>query len=100
MVGDGKNINFWLDNWLSKLVVYTLNIPVHLYKFLNVSVADYIVDGRCEIPSILFEKFLPLLKKYLRLSYHLSVLQINLYGRGQILVSFHLRIFFFCISSF
>lgn len=46
MIGDGKDINFWLHNWSHKPLVDALNIPVSLHNSLSASIADFIKDGK------------------------------------------------------
>lgn len=34
-LGDGRNINLWLDNWLGRPLVDSMHIPIHPHKFLK-----------------------------------------------------------------
>lgn len=54
-VGDGKNINFWLDCWLDSSVVDQLNFPAGHYGLLNARVSDFIRDGVWNLPQDLCE---------------------------------------------
>lgn len=56
MIGDGKDTNFWLDNWVSKPLVDILNIPVGLHTLLTASVTDFIENGKWIIPQVLLDK--------------------------------------------
>lgn len=56
MIGDGKEINFLLDNWISQPLVEILNIPASLHKSLTASVVDVIENGKWIIPEELLAK--------------------------------------------
>lgn len=56
LVGDGKSINAWLDNWLSKPLVQFMNIPISLHTSLKAPVSDLILDGKWSIPQFLSQK--------------------------------------------
>ena len=45
-LGNGNNINFWLDNWCGISIASQLNIPQHLQENLNAKVLDFILNGR------------------------------------------------------
>ncbi|KAH6776357.1 hypothetical protein C2S52_013918 [Perilla frutescens var. hirtella] len=45
LLGNGKNILFWLDNWLEYRLVDKLNIPVQMHASLLDSVADFLHEG-------------------------------------------------------
>ncbi|KAK2430924.1 hypothetical protein QL285_029213 [Trifolium repens] len=51
LLGNGDNINFWLDNWCGDPLVEQLGIPVHIRPLLTASVSDFIVNGRWSIPA-------------------------------------------------
>lgn len=42
LIGNGKDVNFWLDKWRSPHLDSTYNIPPIFHKHLQVCVADYI----------------------------------------------------------
>jgi hypothetical protein len=46
LLGNGDNINFWLDNWCGDPLVEQLGIPDHIRPLLTASVSDFIVNGR------------------------------------------------------
>lgn len=56
-IGDGKNINFWLDNWLSSPLADQLQILEHMQKLLKCSVSDFIDVDKWIIPSSLLEHY-------------------------------------------
>jgi len=47
----GENIKLWTDNWLGNRLADLLHISPFLHKHLISSVADFIVDGRWNLPS-------------------------------------------------
>jgi ribonuclease HI len=50
LLGNGANINFWVDKWCGDPLVEQLGIPLHLHHLLNSSVSDYISNGQWNIP--------------------------------------------------
>lgn len=56
LIGDGKDVNFWLHNRLSKPIVDMLNIPDFMHNSLATSVADFIKDGKWNMPEDLLQK--------------------------------------------
>ena len=42
LLGDGKNINFWWDNWSGVPLTVLLNIPDHYQQHLHSTVNDFI----------------------------------------------------------
>jgi len=42
IIGNGENINFWLDTWLDKPVASILNLPDTVHSILTARVSDYI----------------------------------------------------------
>lgn len=56
LIGDGKDVNFWLHNWLSKPIVDMQNIPVSIHNSLAASVADFIKDGKWYMPENLLQR--------------------------------------------
>jgi hypothetical protein len=51
LLGDGKEINFWNDNWCGTILSKQLHIPVHISHLLTSTVSDFIVNGSWSIPS-------------------------------------------------
>lgn len=56
-LGDGRSINFWLDNWLGRPLVDYMPIPIHLHKLLKASLADFIHENKWMIPAPLLSHF-------------------------------------------
>ncbi|XP_019431608.1 PREDICTED: uncharacterized protein LOC109338759 [Lupinus angustifolius] len=63
LVGDGRNINFWTDNWLGETLVDALHIPTHLYTSLKAKVADFISGFNWVIPLSLLLRFPEIISK-------------------------------------
>jgi hypothetical protein len=57
LLGDGKNISFWNDNWCGPALSEVFHIPDHISKRLVSSVSDYIVNGQWIIPPQLSQRF-------------------------------------------
>ncbi|XP_019435927.1 PREDICTED: uncharacterized protein LOC109342391 [Lupinus angustifolius] len=57
LIGDGREINFWNDNWLGRTLVDLLNIPPELHSSLLASVADFTANSNWIIPQELANKF-------------------------------------------
>ncbi|XP_019454478.1 PREDICTED: uncharacterized protein LOC109355707 [Lupinus angustifolius] len=53
LIGDGKNTNFWKDNWLGMPLVDSLHIPKECHSTLHAKVADFIDGNTWIIPSII-----------------------------------------------
>jgi hypothetical protein len=51
LLGNGSNINFWVDKWCGEPLVEQLGIPLHLHHLLTSSVSDYISNGQWNIPT-------------------------------------------------
>jgi hypothetical protein len=51
LLGNGTQINFWVDHWCGDPLVEQLGIPVHLRSSLTSLVSDYISNGEWSIPS-------------------------------------------------
>jgi hypothetical protein len=50
LLGNGADINFWLDNWCGVPIAEQLDIPNHLRRSLSASVSDFISNGQWSIP--------------------------------------------------
>jgi hypothetical protein len=57
LLGNGENINFWLDKWCGDPLVEQLHIPVQFRHSLSSSVSDFIFNGHWNIPSQLSTMF-------------------------------------------
>jgi hypothetical protein len=57
LLGNGKDINFWNDNWCGPSLSEVFNIPDHISQNLTSSVSDYILNGSWNIPPQLSQKF-------------------------------------------
>ncbi|KAK2364421.1 hypothetical protein QL285_089294 [Trifolium repens] len=57
LLGNGANINFWLDNWCGDPLAEQLHIPVPLRGSLSSTVSDFICNGQWSIPSPLLAMF-------------------------------------------
>ncbi|XP_019418585.1 PREDICTED: uncharacterized protein LOC109329372 [Lupinus angustifolius] len=57
LVGEGKSINFWLDNWLGSTLVNSLNIPIEFHPSLLAKVADFTHDYKWTIPKLIHDLF-------------------------------------------
>jgi len=55
IIGTGKNINLWLDNWMGNTLVALLDIPIELFPFLDASLASVIINGKWQIPPFLLD---------------------------------------------
>lgn len=53
LLGNGDNINFWLDHWCGTPLVSQLQIPENLHCSLNSKVSMFIVNGQWVVPQIL-----------------------------------------------
>ncbi|GAU35943.1 hypothetical protein TSUD_394910 [Trifolium subterraneum] len=51
LLGDGKEINFWNDNWCGTSLSEQLRIPVQIRHSLSSSVSDFIFNGHWDIPA-------------------------------------------------
>jgi hypothetical protein len=49
-LGNGEDINFWLDNWCGVSIASQLNIPPHLHGNLTAKVKDFIFSGQWNVP--------------------------------------------------
>jgi ribonuclease HI len=50
LLGNGADINFWLDNWCGVPIAEQLGIPMHIRRSLSASVSDFISNGQWNIP--------------------------------------------------
>ncbi|WJX12769.1 hypothetical protein P8452_03227 [Trifolium repens] len=57
LVGNGENINFWLDSWCGDPLVDQLDIPEQVRPFLTAQVSDFITNGLWSIPPALSNMF-------------------------------------------
>jgi hypothetical protein len=53
LLGNGENINFWLDPWCGEPLIHTLSIPAHLHTSLKANVKCFIENSQWKIPSCL-----------------------------------------------
>ncbi|XP_062020958.1 uncharacterized protein LOC133737421 [Rosa rugosa] len=51
LVGDGKSIRFWRDNWLGETLVTSLNYDQEVHELLNDKVSCFIKNGQWNLPS-------------------------------------------------
>jgi hypothetical protein len=51
LLGGGRNINFWLDNWCGQPLVHVLNIPSWAHPRLNAKVDNFLVNHVWSIPQ-------------------------------------------------
>ncbi|XP_019433785.1 PREDICTED: uncharacterized protein LOC109340530 [Lupinus angustifolius] len=57
LVGEGKSINFWLDNWLGTILVDSINIPDEVHPSLLAKVADFTHHYKWTIPKLIHDLF-------------------------------------------
>jgi hypothetical protein len=57
LLGDGRNINFWNDEWCGAPLSTQLSIPDHISQHLNASVNDFIFNGSWCFPPALTRAF-------------------------------------------
>ena len=50
-VGNGKDINFWNDRWLTTIIASRWNLPAALLSSLRMQVSDCIIDGKWCLPG-------------------------------------------------
>jgi len=55
IVGNGNDINLWLDNWMGTPLVSLLNTPVHMYSSLTAKLSSLMVNGKWQIPKPLID---------------------------------------------
>jgi ribonuclease HI len=66
LLGDGKNINFWNDEWCGAPLSSQLNIPDHVSQRLSASVSDFIYNGSWCIPpqlALAFPNLIPIVSQ-------------------------------------
>lgn len=51
LLGNGRNINFWLDHWLEISLVQKFNVPDKFYNILTTLVGDYLINMSWSIPT-------------------------------------------------
>jgi ribonuclease HI len=61
LLGNGENINFWLDHWCGAPLVHSLDIPLNLHPFLSSTVNQFLVENHWLIPPILVNHYPQLL---------------------------------------
>jgi hypothetical protein len=52
-IGNGEEINFWLDPWCGDPLVVSLDIPIHIHPSLKAKVKDFIQNHSWKIPNCL-----------------------------------------------
>lgn len=57
LIGSGVNIRFWTDRWLSNPIVDLLDFPESCHNSLQSKVADFICDGKWNLPMELVTKY-------------------------------------------
>ncbi|XP_058783255.1 uncharacterized protein LOC131657925 [Vicia villosa] len=57
LIGDGSNINFWLDNWYGEPLVDVFKIPSVFHQSLQVKVKDWFTNGSWVIPGNVLTAF-------------------------------------------
>lgn len=55
IVGNGKDINLWLDNWMGTSLVGLLNTPSSMFSSLTMTLDAVINNGKWQIPSPLID---------------------------------------------
>ena len=55
IIGTGKDINLWLDNWMGSTLAALLAIPTKLFSSLDASLASIIRNGEWQIPSFILD---------------------------------------------
>jgi hypothetical protein len=61
LLGNGANINFWLDNWCGDSLAHALDIPNFLQNCLSATVNQFISNNHWLIPPIFMEHYPQLL---------------------------------------
>lgn len=51
VVGDGTQINFWKDNWLSQPIVRLIGLPDDDSLSLGSTVSNYLMNGKWTLPD-------------------------------------------------
>ncbi|KAF1882437.1 hypothetical protein Lal_00039085 [Lupinus albus] len=57
LVGDGKKVNFWKDNWTGHALVDMLRIPAAVHSSLVAKVSDFVLNTVWTIPTVFAETF-------------------------------------------
>jgi len=55
IIGNGNDINLWLDNWMGTPLVSLLNPLVHMYSSLTAKLSSMMVNGKWQIPKPLID---------------------------------------------
>lgn len=57
LIGNGRNTNFWLDNWQGEVLAFKYKIPKNFHNSLSTKVSDYIFDNQWKISNNLDTAF-------------------------------------------
>ncbi|KAF1872450.1 hypothetical protein Lal_00016748 [Lupinus albus] len=57
LVGDGKKVNFWKDNWTGHALVDMLRIPAAMHSSLVAKVSDFVLNTVWTIPTVFAKTF-------------------------------------------
>jgi len=55
IIGNGNDINLWLDNWMGTPLVSLLNPLVHMFSSLTAKLSSVMVNGKWQIPKPLID---------------------------------------------
>ena len=55
-VGNGRNINFWTDNWIDRPIADQWSIPLSILHSLSMKVSDCIVEGHWCLPEFFYTR--------------------------------------------
>lgn len=55
IIGNGNNINLWLDNWMGTPLVTLFNVPPSMFPTLDEKLDSIIVHGKWQIPKPLID---------------------------------------------
>ncbi|XP_019460143.1 PREDICTED: uncharacterized protein LOC109359903 [Lupinus angustifolius] len=57
LVGEGKSVNFWLDNWLGSPLMDSIHIPEEFHSSLLSKIDDFTQDCKWIIPKLIHDLF-------------------------------------------
>jgi hypothetical protein len=57
LLGNGDNINFWLDHWCGEPIAKSLDIPIYLQHHLSSTVNQFLVNNHWLIPPIILNNY-------------------------------------------